>query len=331
MNIIKSIFKILNPTFGEKLFGFPITIDLSCTFFLFVGFMQSTQTGFYLSILFLSVLLHEFGHIYVAKKYGYVTKSVKMFIFGGVASIENMDDDMPADEEFSIAIAGPLVNVAIFAILMLYVIFFVPSREIFNMIMLGNKDFLFSLMYAQMMIVVFNVFIPVFPMDGGRILRSIVSRYFSKHKTNFIVSIVALVIGTIALIYFTLQVQVIAMFIFLILLTLNFFTLRSTYEILKRLKNVPSEIILMTKKFRDEEIFYGAFKINPEAPNSYFSLKDMLDIKHTFGFKTNFFDTANDVFKKFENINYQFSAKKEFEEIVPDYICCYLYKQKQNI
>ncbi len=128
-------------------------------------------------VLFVCVILHELGHVLTAKKFGVKTKNILLLPIGGVATLEKMPEK-PA-QELWIALAGPAVNVVIAMLLF----FIVPVRSYFNFdsIVLEEmlyeptlQNFLFYLFIANVMLVVFNM-IPAFPMDGGRVLRALLS------------------------------------------------------------------------------------------------------------------------------------------------------------
>lgn len=114
-------------------------------------------------LLFVSVLLHELAHSLVAKHYGIPVKNINLFIFGGVAMIE---EEAPSPKvEFLIAIAGPLCSFFL-GMTFFLLAYFYPEDNLFN----GLINYL---MYVNFAIAFFNL-VPAFPLDGGRILRSII-------------------------------------------------------------------------------------------------------------------------------------------------------------
>ncbi|MEJ2226612.1 MAG: site-2 protease family protein [Syntrophobacterales bacterium] len=115
--------------------------------------------------LFASIVAHEFCHSLVARRFGMPMKGITLFIFGGVAE---MGDEPPtAKAEFSMAIVGPLSSIAIGVIC--YVIYRVGESSGWNP---PVNSVIFYLAYINGILAVFNL-IPAFPLDGGRVLRSI--------------------------------------------------------------------------------------------------------------------------------------------------------------
>ncbi len=132
---------------------------------------------FFILAIFLCVVLHEFGHALTARKFNIGTRQITLLPIGGVASLEKMPEN--PKEELMVAIAGPVVNLVIALILILFVpvdtyLEMEPEQleESLSMVKAGN--FLFYLLSANIMLVVFNM-IPAFPMDGGRVLRALLS------------------------------------------------------------------------------------------------------------------------------------------------------------
>ncbi len=113
-------------------------------------------------LLFLSVLLHEFGHALVAQSRGVEVRSITLFIFGGVAGLVRESDD--AGDEFWIAIAGPLVSIGLAGFFGGLWYLFAGSSE-------QAAALLGYLAFVNLILVLFNM-IPGFPLDGGRVLRA---------------------------------------------------------------------------------------------------------------------------------------------------------------
>ena len=144
------------------------------TFFLANGYFPTTypgQTnalyvllGFVSTILlFISVLLHELAHSLVARARGLPVHTIVLFVFGGVSNIEQ--EPQTPDIEFSMAFVGPLVSVLIGALC--YGLLFLIRGNHSSLV-----PILSYLAFTNILIGIFNL-IPGFPLDGGRILRSI--------------------------------------------------------------------------------------------------------------------------------------------------------------
>lgn len=135
--------------------------------------------------LFVCVILHELGHALTAKKYGITTRSITLLPIGGLARMEKFPEK--PKQEFWVAIAGPLVNIAIAIViyLLMYATGTIPelTEEPEAMVDLTGSMFWFSLLVANVVLAVFN-FIPAFPMDGGRILRALLLYKFNREKAT---------------------------------------------------------------------------------------------------------------------------------------------------
>ncbi len=117
-------------------------------------------------LLFVSVLLHELAHSLVARRRGLSVKNITLFIFGGVSNIER--EPKSPGIEFQMAFVGPLTSLVIGVICFLLQ---VPLRGSNSPL----EGILFYLAVTNILLGVFNL-IPGFPLDGGRVLRSIVWR-----------------------------------------------------------------------------------------------------------------------------------------------------------
>lgn len=121
--------------------------------------------------LFVCVILHEYGHALTARKFGVKTSDITIYPIGGVARLERMPDK--PIEELWVALMGPAVNVVIAVILFAYLFLtssLIPLREL----TVASGSFLERLMVVNISLVLFNL-IPAFPMDGGRVLRSLLA------------------------------------------------------------------------------------------------------------------------------------------------------------
>lgn len=115
--------------------------------------------------LFLSIILHELSHSLVARKYGMPMKGITLFIFGGVA--EMTDEPPSAKAEFMMAIIGPVSSIVI--AIVFYGIFTVGALGGWPTPVIGVFRYLF---FINLLLAAFNL-LPAFPLDGGRVLRSI--------------------------------------------------------------------------------------------------------------------------------------------------------------
>jgi Zn-dependent protease/CBS domain-containing protein len=166
-----------------KIFGFEIGIDWSwiiiavlIAWSLSVGFFPfrygglSTETYWVMGIigalgLFISVIFHELCHSLVARRYGMPMKGITLFIFGGVAE---MTEEPPSPKvEFLMAIVGPISSFVIG--LVFYGVYFLGRQNGWSDPVIGVVQYLG---FINGLLAVFNL-VPAFPLDGGRVLRSI--------------------------------------------------------------------------------------------------------------------------------------------------------------
>ncbi len=129
-----------------------------------------TGVGFIL-LLFLCVLLHEFGHAFAARAFGIRTPDITLLPIGGVARLERMPEK-PV-QELIVAVAGPAVNVVIALVLFVFVAAKFRLSDLNELDQVGGS-LAIKLLSVNVMLVLFNA-IPAFPMDGGRVLRSLLA------------------------------------------------------------------------------------------------------------------------------------------------------------
>jgi stage IV sporulation protein FB len=155
----------------------------------------------FMVLLFLCVLLHEFGHIFTARAFGVTTPYVTLLPIGGVAQLERIPEE--PGQEFLIAIAGPLVNVAITILLVVIAGAHLQSGAAAS---IDNTQIALidRLAAVNLFLALFNM-IPAFPMDGGRVLRALLaSRLGYVRATEIAAAIgqfVAFALGFIGLMY----------------------------------------------------------------------------------------------------------------------------------
>jgi Zn-dependent protease/CBS domain-containing protein len=170
-----------------RLFG--IEVRIHWTFLLLVGWVLYSRLGDgatlpaalltlgFVFAVFGCVVLHECGHALAARRYGIGTKDITLLPIGGLARLDRLQEE--PGREFVVAIAGPLVNVGIAAVIALG-LWIGPGFGGLNAMAEGSAadplagHFIESLLAVNLFLVAFNL-LPAFPMDGGRVLRAILA------------------------------------------------------------------------------------------------------------------------------------------------------------
>jgi Zn-dependent protease len=152
-----------------------IQLRIHVTFLLLIIWLAlgPVSSAVFVLLLFLCVVLHEFGHAFAAKGYGINTPDITLLPIGGVARLERMPEE--PKQELVIAIAGPLVNVIIAACL--YLVIGARGR-VAPETAVESGDMLVGLFQINVWLVLFNL-LPAFPMDGGRVLRALLASRMS--------------------------------------------------------------------------------------------------------------------------------------------------------
>jgi Zn-dependent protease/CBS domain-containing protein len=157
-------------------------VRIHLTFFLLLAWIAAihwTRGGpaeaidgvLFIIALFVCVVLHEFGHVIAARRYGIATSDVTLLPIGGVASLERMPEK--PSQEIVVALAGPAVNLVVAVVLVLLL----GARfDLTQMAQLeqAQTTMVGRIAAANVMLFAFNL-IPAFPMDGGRVLRALLA------------------------------------------------------------------------------------------------------------------------------------------------------------
>ncbi|MGD2279554.1 MAG: site-2 protease family protein [Candidatus Omnitrophota bacterium] len=208
-----------------RIFG--INIDIHFTFFLLllIFFILLGPRGLILILgVFFFVTIHELSHSLVAIHYGVKVKRITLLPIGGVASMSEIPSK-PA-QELLISVAGPLSNVLV------AIIFYFPLKLLLGQEALmypflvitgqapfsGNFNVLAHIYWINLILAVFNM-LPAFPMDGGRVLRAILSYRMSYREATGVAvrlgHIFALLFGYIGLVHGHIFLLIIAVFIYM--------------------------------------------------------------------------------------------------------------------
>jgi Zn-dependent protease/CBS domain-containing protein len=123
-------------------------------------------------LLFASVLFHEFGHALAARRFRIPTRSITLFLFGGVAHIAR-EPERPA-HEFWVAIAGPITSVALSGL------FWVIAPQVQPAPAAVLMEYL---SWVNLLLAGFNM-IPAFPLDGGRVLRAVLWNFLGLERAT---------------------------------------------------------------------------------------------------------------------------------------------------
>ena len=142
------------------------------------GLPAAVQGITFILLLFGCVVLHELGHALTARRFGIKTHHIVLLPIGGVASLEKMPDN--PKEEILVALAGPAVNLAIAALLWLWLSANPVTPSLTHPV---QPHLLQNLLVLNLFLAVFNL-LPAFPMDGGRVLRALLALWLPKAKAT---------------------------------------------------------------------------------------------------------------------------------------------------
>lgn len=161
---------------GETVIRIHVTMVLLLAWYAWGGWQLAGVRGavdqvLFITLLFASVLLHEFGHIFAARHYRIGTPDVLLTPIGGIARIAKMPDE--PRQELVIALAGPAVTLLI-AVVLGVGILLGGGSALFPAGGWYDVPLLVALLWTNVILLGFNL-IPAFPMDGGRVLRALLA------------------------------------------------------------------------------------------------------------------------------------------------------------
>lgn len=167
----------LGTAFGIGIFvHWSFALLLGWVFFAYLsggaGFVGALQGVSLILLVFGCVVLHELGHSLTARMFGIQTRHITLLPIGGVAELERMPRN--PKHELWIAIAGPAVNVLIIGVLVVISLLLGFGSKLTGLTFTPQNGLISNLITINAMLILFNM-IPAFPMDGGRVLRALLS------------------------------------------------------------------------------------------------------------------------------------------------------------
>jgi Zn-dependent protease/CBS domain-containing protein len=169
----------------------------------------------FILVLFACVVAHEFGHALMARRYGIKTPDITLLPIGGLARLERMPEK--PGQEIMVALAGPAVNVVIWAVLV-FVVGVDTSVDALLAIEDPREGFLARVAVVNLFLVLFNM-LPAFPMDGGRVFRAILATQMPRARATRIAArggqIMAFLFGFLGLMTGNPLLILIAVFVFI--------------------------------------------------------------------------------------------------------------------
>lgn len=205
-----------------------IKINLQIFIFVII-FILTKQIGIY-AWLMLFVFLHEIGHLVTGMCLGLNPKSLSITPFGLTLMFETFNNRKKVElKKMLVAIAGPLVNLIICVI----VIFLNINEEVKR-----------TIIYSNLLIFIFNL-IPVYPLDGGRIVKSILRLTHTKvvtygiiHRMTNVITIMITIVSSVLIWYYkNIAILFLVMYLWVIVMREN-----REYRIKKRVQEILAEI-----------------------------------------------------------------------------------------
>ncbi|NQT06041.1 MAG: site-2 protease family protein [Candidatus Omnitrophica bacterium] len=199
-----------------KVFDIDINIHITFLILPFLFLYHGLRGIFFILFVFLCVTLHELTHSVVAKRFGIVVKEITLLPIGGLASMSSFPKK--PSHEFLISISGPLFNIVFAAVLYFPLLALIGRENLFSPSLATWPGTIAQGFWINLILAGFNL-LPAFPMDGGRVLRSLLARKMDYRKaTSIAVNIghlFALVFGYLGLMHGHFILIFIAFFIYM--------------------------------------------------------------------------------------------------------------------
>jgi len=198
--------------------AFDIDINIHITFLIlpFLFLYYGLRGLFFILFVFLCVTLHELTHSLVARRFGITVKEITLLPIGGLASMTSYPEK--PSQEFLISISGPIFNIVFASILYFPITFFYGKKILFSPSLMSWPQTIAQCFWVNLVLAGFNL-LPAFPMDGGRVLRSLLARKLDYRKATSIAvnigHIFAILFGYFGLIHGHIFLILIAFFIYM--------------------------------------------------------------------------------------------------------------------
>ncbi len=204
-----------------------ISLDMHPTFYLLplIIILDSWPDGLHavlmsllaLVLIYISVVLHEFGHALTARKLGIPVRHIVLLPIGGMALLERLPRN--PTKELLIIVAGPAVNFVIAGLCILALHGWPADLRDATYVELNANDILRFLLLSNLVLGLFNL-LPAFPMDGGRIVRALLAYKFDYLKATHIAVNIGRVVAVagILLALMTRSFMLAALFIFILVI-----------------------------------------------------------------------------------------------------------------
>lgn len=276
-------------------------IHIHPVFILFIFISILTGTFMEISIIFIIVFIHEMGHYFMARVYKWRIRKIMLWVFGGVMETEE-HGTRPIKEDLFVTIAGPFQHVIIYVLLIGLMEAGFLNEAVYNTAFTYNT-----------VILLFNL-LPIWPLDGGKLLFFLLSMKFpfrKAHNTVIILSIIlsiVFIIGHVFLYQFTLSFTCIMLFLFIenrlewkrrFYVFMRF--LLGRYEGNNSIRNLesiylPGHLTLMEvfSRFKREKKHTIIVKTSTENINRI----DEADCLHAYFHEKQYYQPIHDIFKR---------------------------------